>query len=250
MKPKYYYNDGGREEAGFKGDTGDCVTRSIAIASGLPYKEVYDALALLQKGRGETRSARNGVQTKNKPFKDYMKSLGFSWVPLMGIGTGCKVHLTPEELPHDLRLVLSVSKHMAAWINGKLHDTYNCSRGGTRCVYGYWVFEGDHQTNRTKERILKPNIKRTTDKQCVEERCKELEAQCENIGGGVIEILAPDGKHWFNGDCITLFCISWKDALDRMEDGLERCSPDNPECLGHCDFEKCNLPPEKTQVFL
>jgi len=34
---EHQYNDGGRKAAGFKGDTGDCVARSIAIASGLHY---------------------------------------------------------------------------------------------------------------------------------------------------------------------------------------------------------------------
>ena len=34
-------NDGGREKAGYKGSTGDCVTRSICNASGLPYEKVY-----------------------------------------------------------------------------------------------------------------------------------------------------------------------------------------------------------------
>ena len=41
----FVYNDGGRKLAGRKGDTGDCVTRAVAIASGLPYLEVYNVLA-------------------------------------------------------------------------------------------------------------------------------------------------------------------------------------------------------------
>ena len=34
-------NDGGRTAAGFKGKTGDCAVRSIAIATNLPYKKIY-----------------------------------------------------------------------------------------------------------------------------------------------------------------------------------------------------------------
>lgn len=30
----FVYDDGGRSAAGFKGKTGDCVTRAIAIATG------------------------------------------------------------------------------------------------------------------------------------------------------------------------------------------------------------------------
>ena len=37
-------NDGGRAAAGFKGQAGDCVVRSIAIATGMPYQKVYDDL--------------------------------------------------------------------------------------------------------------------------------------------------------------------------------------------------------------
>ena len=33
----YTYDDGGRADAGFKGDTGDCAVRAIAILTGIPY---------------------------------------------------------------------------------------------------------------------------------------------------------------------------------------------------------------------
>jgi len=36
------HNDGGREAAGYKGTTGDCVCRSIAIATERSYQEIYD----------------------------------------------------------------------------------------------------------------------------------------------------------------------------------------------------------------
>jgi len=58
-------------------------------------------------------------------------------VPIMGIGTGCKVHLRDGELPPG-RMVVSVSQHYTAVIDGVVFDTHNPCRGGTRCVYGYW----------------------------------------------------------------------------------------------------------------
>ncbi len=70
-------------------------------------------------------------------YEKYLKSLGFIWHPTMTIGSGCKVHLTAEELPKG-RLVVSVSKHMVAVIDGVIHDTNDCSRDGKRCVYGYY----------------------------------------------------------------------------------------------------------------
>ena len=55
----------------------------------------------------------------------------------MFIGQGCKVHLRADELPKG-RLVVALSKHIVAIIDGVIHDTGDPSRGGTRCVYGYF----------------------------------------------------------------------------------------------------------------
>ncbi len=138
---RYVLNDGGRKDAGFSGYTGDCVTRSIAIATGLPYQQVYDAINAAATGertgkrkRGKS-SARTGVYKATT--RRYMESLGWKWTPTMGIGTGCKVHLHDGELPMG-RLVVAVSRHLTAVIGGVIHDTHNPSRDGTRCVYGYW----------------------------------------------------------------------------------------------------------------
>ena len=170
IQQTFQYNDGGRKEVGRKGDTGDCVCRAIAIASGRPYMEVYERLAegnaTQRRGKYETsgkagkRTASQGINTKRKWFKDYMAELGFVWTATMGIGTGCTVHLVPEELPSG-RLVVSISKHCTAMIDGVIHDTYNpqrevhCSETTytdgepvvthsiqRRCVYGYWIFQG------------------------------------------------------------------------------------------------------------
>jgi hypothetical protein len=36
----FVHDDGGRVAAGFKGHAGDCVVRAIAIATGIPYRQV------------------------------------------------------------------------------------------------------------------------------------------------------------------------------------------------------------------
>ena len=142
---KYIYHDGGREAAGYSGKASDCVCRSIAIASGIDYQEIYDRLAegnAMQRGPSRGRTARNGIITQRQWFKDYMAWLGFEWTPTMKVGRGCTVHLRAEELPRG-RLVVAVSKHYTAVIDGIIHDTHDCSRGGTRCVYGYWTWKGE-----------------------------------------------------------------------------------------------------------
>jgi hypothetical protein len=142
----WFFSDGGRAEAGFKGTTGDCVTRAIAIATGVPYSKVYEDIQALGKkeracrhrgtGRPLPRSnARLGVHRKT--YQVYLESLGWVWTPTMKIGSGCKVHLRREELPPG-RLVVSLSRHLAAVIDGVIYDNHDSSRGGTRCVYGYY----------------------------------------------------------------------------------------------------------------
>jgi len=144
MNTSFVFNDGGRKAAGYKGNAGDCVCRAIAIAAQLSYQQVYDRLAegnAAQRKSKRTgkqfRSARNGIYTTRKWFKDYMLELGFVWTPTMQVGSGCHVHLTADELPTG-RIICSVSRHYVAVIDGVINDTHDCSRAGTRCVYGYW----------------------------------------------------------------------------------------------------------------
>jgi hypothetical protein len=141
---EWVFNDGGRAEAGYKGRARDCSCRAIAIAFELPYQTVYDALNATNRAtskrhrpgqRKRRDSARTGVSMR--VLHKFFKASGWAWVPTMGIGTGCKVHLRAEELPPG-RLIVRVSKHLCAVIDGVLHDTHACDRDGTRCVYGYW----------------------------------------------------------------------------------------------------------------
>lgn len=168
MAKGFVFDDGGRAAAGFKGTAGDCVVRAIAIATQMPYREVYDLVNAVAKespkhrlirSRGKTRyrrrsSARDGVLKTD--IRKIMARLGWTWTPTMKIGSGCKVHLLASELPKG-RLVVQVSKHLTAMIDGVIHDTHDPRRGPVaymkgsesgravvdhispeRCVYGYW----------------------------------------------------------------------------------------------------------------
>lgn len=138
---KFQYNDGGRKAAGYQGKTGDCVCRSIAIATKMPYAYVYMLLneqtqqQRITKRQPNRGSARTGIYKTT--IRRMMEMLGWKWTPTMQIGSGCKVHLRDGELPMG-RLVVSVSKHMVAVVDGVIQDTHDCSRRGTRCVYGYF----------------------------------------------------------------------------------------------------------------
>lgn len=158
----WQFDDGGRAAAGFKGKTGDCVTRSIAIAAQLPYQEVYDALNAAAKrerprAKGRRSSARGGVHKQTS--RRYLQALGWTWHPTMQIGSGAQVHLCEEELPMG-RLVVAVSRHLVAVIDRVVHDTFDCQREtlipdengiagsghgriARRCVYGYYTAPAD-----------------------------------------------------------------------------------------------------------
>lgn len=148
----YQYNDGGREEAGYKGFTGDCVVRAISIVTGLSYQKVYDDLynqtrewRLASNSRHAKAAKPEGDSPRTGVYKDvykpYLEKLGYKWIPTMFVGKGCKVHLRKNELPMG-KLIVSVSKHITTVIDGVLNDTYDCSRDGERCVYGYFIKEG------------------------------------------------------------------------------------------------------------
>jgi|TARA_Y100000034_G_scaffold124852_1_gene173563 hypothetical protein len=138
------FNDGGRKEAGYKGTTGDCGTRAIAIACQLPYQEVYDMVIehasreRISKHKKSRSHPRTGIYMPT--MKRIMEALGWKWKATMGIGTGCKVHLDPNELPKG-RIICRVSRHYVAVVDGEICDTHDCSRNGGRCVYGYWYEE-------------------------------------------------------------------------------------------------------------
>ena len=137
---RFVYDDGGRSKYFKAGEVGDCVCRAISIATGKDYKEVYDLINEYAKQerrskRGNKSSARNGVRktTDRKIIED----LGWKWTPTMKIGSGCTVHLREDELPSGT-LIVAVSKHLTCVKDGVIHDTYDPSRDGERCVYGYY----------------------------------------------------------------------------------------------------------------
>lgn len=147
---KWVQTDGGR---GFEGITRtkrsrDCVTRALAIAMARPYSQVaMDMLHLCQIDNDRGIATGNkalqrahpdrGVFTNTPHFKDYLASWGWVWTPTMAIGSGCKVHLRDGELPMG-RLIVKVSRHLVAVIDGVIYDSHDPSRWGNRCVYGYW----------------------------------------------------------------------------------------------------------------
>lgn len=137
---KLIVTDGGRKDAGLRGNwAGDCVIRSIALASDVPYKRIYGHFKMMLANElGYV--PEDGILTQKPAFKRYMVASGFVWNITCRIGSRERVHMNAKELPKG-RLVLSLSKHYSCVIDHVIYDSYDPSNDGTRMVYGFWSFE-------------------------------------------------------------------------------------------------------------
>jgi hypothetical protein len=113
------HDDGGRSRAGFHGSASDCVTRALAICTGLGYRLVYDMVNDYGRRRGKPYAARLGVPNVGK----LMDELGWQ-VILMPGGT----HLAdlPERLPGERVYMVDYQRaHVSAVVDGVVRDTFH-----------------------------------------------------------------------------------------------------------------------------
>ena len=96
-----------------QGHSGDSTCRAIAIATQMPYDYVYHLL---------NENAKHQRITKRQPSRGSARTGVYKATIRRIMG----------------RLVVSVSKHMVAVVDGVIIDTQDPSRGGTLCIYGYW----------------------------------------------------------------------------------------------------------------
>ena len=101
------------------------------------YKQLNDIASTERKGsrKAGKSNARTGVYRTT--YERFLKSIGWVWTPTMFIGKGCTVHMRRDELPPG-PLIVSLSGHLSAIIDGVEYSTFRSDRDGTRCVYGYW----------------------------------------------------------------------------------------------------------------
>lgn len=150
MELGFNYNDGGRSKYFKKENVGDCVCRAIAIATDSDYMEIYKKINEYAKSEHITKrkrkisSARDGVY--RVAYDKLLREMGWRFVPLMSIGSGCQFHLRAKEIPMNDKIICRLSKHLTCVINGVINDTYDCSREGNRCVYGYYIKDEEPKT--------------------------------------------------------------------------------------------------------
>jgi hypothetical protein len=139
-------SDGGRKAAGYGEAKGDCVARAITIATGKPYAEVFEDLKAgaadhvkrwpNSKTAGWIKKSRSGGDPASGCFDAvsarYLRSIGWQYTRLRG-----RVFLRSGQLPPG-RLIVALSRHFVAVIDGVIHDTYDSGGAGKRHVKGYW----------------------------------------------------------------------------------------------------------------
>ena len=135
MMIDYIFDDGGRAAAGYRGDTGDCVVRAIAIAGAVPYRHAYDAMAEAMAEHGYSRSGnayilseqrrkaprRRGQRKARDVQRLVVEEFGFQPVQFT---RGPRPTYTEAHAEHGTCIV-KTTKHVAALRDGALRDTFD-----------------------------------------------------------------------------------------------------------------------------
>lgn len=133
----FEYDDGGRADAGYRGRTNDCVVRALAIATGYPYKQLYQMFKKPNPGNVKGISPySSGVQRRFT--HTFLTERGWTGVPLYhDLGTFQRFDRT---LPSG-KIVVALPGHLTCVINRVIHDTYPSK---TSTVVDYmWIKEDD-----------------------------------------------------------------------------------------------------------
>ena len=131
----YRYDDGGRAAAGYRGKTGDCVVRAIAICAREVYRAVYVTMAGHMKRNGYAASGnayatrernrkaprRRGQLTAKRVQDQVLGAYGFRKISLPA---GERPTFT-EAYHRFGDCVVGTTKHVAAIVDGALRDTFD-----------------------------------------------------------------------------------------------------------------------------
>lgn len=124
---EFIIDDGGRAASGRHGDSGDCVVRAIALAGRMDYDFVYKALAdasaaitnPLRNSKPGRRTARDG----NAPSIVGPVLQSWGWTD-HSVPRGAHVGVLGE-LPDVSAMVVGVSGHWLAIVEGVVRDTWD-----------------------------------------------------------------------------------------------------------------------------
>ena len=127
---KYIKDHGGREKytrCRFnKDNTGDCVIRAIAIATGKDYREVRDALFELAREMWVMPSTTDC-------YEAYLTSLG--WERHSPLKDGNRKVLVKDFPIKTGAVIIHTCKHLTTIVDGEIHDTWDTSGSAANSYY-------------------------------------------------------------------------------------------------------------------
>jgi len=109
----------------------DCMIRSVAIATDTPYNKVYETM--YKNGWRTTR--RNSKGNWEDQITKTLTELGFKFQKISYPAVKGQSRMTARKMINEGTYILRMSKHVAAYKEGILMDTWDCS---DKCVYFAW----------------------------------------------------------------------------------------------------------------
>jgi hypothetical protein len=147
----FVYEDGGRGAAGFKGDAATASrarspslrasptlrsTTTCMPRSGTMRRHIETVRPGACRGATGGRARHRAMACRRRSGSPASRSLVGDEFPQWGSARAARFTCA-DELPAG-RLIVRVSKHLVAVVDGVIHDTHDCTRAGERCVYGYF----------------------------------------------------------------------------------------------------------------
>ena len=115
----------------------DCVKRSIALTTGIPYRDVQKGLNEHKKITGVNRFYNN---PNPRSFMENVLGFGRVLAPKKADGTRESVEAFAKAHPRG-RYVVSISGHWTACIDGIIYDTWDCGKESVLSYYEVTRFE-------------------------------------------------------------------------------------------------------------
>ncbi len=109
----------------------DCMIRSVTIATNTPYTEVHKIM--YKNGWRATRNKSKG--NWEDQIIETLTELGFKYREISYPAVKGQSRMTATTMVNEGTYILRMSKHVAAYKDGVLMDTWDCSDS---CVYFAW----------------------------------------------------------------------------------------------------------------
>lgn len=151
---EFVWNDGGRASSGFVGAAGDCVTRSIAIATGQAYRDVYASI-----GKRTAKSPRGGVETS--AAEQFLREMRWTEHTVEEAAFSESL-LDDNVLPKGILIADLARKtgrggHYCCLVDHVVHDTWNPMDDGVYQLVKFWMPPASTDTTLPQPAVARPS---------------------------------------------------------------------------------------------